>query len=106
MTILAITSGYFNPIHPGHIECFHLSRTEAGADRVWVIVNNDKQAELKRGMKSFQDEQFRLEIVRNISGVDQAFLSIDEDGSVCKSLEYVISVAKASGEFEKIIFTK
>ena len=66
MTTLAITSGYFNPIHPGHIECFELSRSEAGADEVWVIVNNDKQAELKRGTKSFQDEKFRIQIVEKV----------------------------------------
>ena len=106
MTTLAITSGYFNPIHPGHIECFELSRTEAWADEVWVIVNNDKQAELKRGTKSFQDEKFRIQIVEKVRWVDRVFLSIDEDGSVCRSLEYVIATAKSTGKYDKIIFTK
>lgn len=106
MTTLAITSGYFNPIHPGHIECFELSRTEAWADEVWVIVNNDKQAELKRGTKSFQDEGFRMQIVEKVQWVDRVFLSIDEDGSVCRSLEYVIATAKSTGKYAKIIFTK
>lgn len=48
MTTLAITSMYANPIHPGHIECLELSKSEAGADELWVIINNDKQAEMKR----------------------------------------------------------
>lgn len=48
MTKLAITSGYFNPLHPGHIDCFSMSKSVAGADELWVIVNNDKQAEAKR----------------------------------------------------------
>jgi mannose-6-phosphate isomerase-like protein (cupin superfamily)/glycerol-3-phosphate cytidylyltransferase-like family protein len=106
MTTLAITSGYFNPIHPWHIECFELSRTEAGADEVWVIVNNDHQAELKRGMKSFQDEKFRMQIVEKVQGVDRVFLSIDQDGSVCQSLSFLIQEAKESGRFSEIIFTK
>ncbi len=106
MTTLAITSGYFNPIHPGHLECFELSRREAWADVLWVIVNNDHQAELKRGMKSFQNEQFRMQIVQKIQWVDRVFLSIDHDGSVCKSLEFLIDEAKDSGKFSEIIFTK
>ncbi len=106
MTTLAITSGYFNPIHPGHIECFELSRSEAGADEVWVIVNNDKQAELKRWTKSFQDEKFRMQIVEKVVWVDRVFLSIDEDASVCRSLEFVIATAKSAGKYDKIIFTK
>ncbi len=106
MSVLAITSGYFNPIHPGHIECFDLSRSEAGADELWVIVNNDIQAERKRGTKSFQDETFRLKIVEWIRWVDRAFLSIDEDQSVCKSLKTLIQQAKDSGKFTDIIFTK
>ena len=52
----AITSMYANPIHPGHIECLELSKELA--DKLLVIVNNDKQAELKRGVKSFQDKTF------------------------------------------------
>ncbi len=106
MTTLAITSWYYNPIHPGHIECIELSRTQAGADEVWVIVNNDHQAELKRGVKSFQEESFRVRIVESVKGVDRAFLSIDQDGSVCKSLSFLIEEAKKSWKYNEIIFTK
>ncbi len=106
MTTLAITSGYFNPLHPGHIECFELSRSFAWADELWVIVNSDKQAEMKRGTKSFQDEKFRMKIVEKIQGVDRVFLSIDTDGSVCQSLSFLIEDAKSSGKYSEIIFTK
>ncbi|MEI6711037.1 MAG: adenylyltransferase/cytidyltransferase family protein [bacterium] len=106
MSILAITSMYANPLHPGHIECLELSKTETGADELWVIVNNDHQAELKRGEKSFQNEQFRMNVVAALKTVDRVFLSIDEDKSVCKSLDMVIREARAGGQFEKIIFTK
>jgi cytidyltransferase-like protein len=63
---IVVTCGYFNPIHPGHIECFTLAR--ALGDELWVIVNNDQQAELKRKVKSFQDEQFRMNVVGALAG--------------------------------------
>ena len=40
-----IVSGYFNPIHKGHLELLELATQNA--DKVWVIVNSDKQRELK-----------------------------------------------------------
>ena len=39
---IAITSGYFNPIHPGHIECFKLAKQKTNAHHLCVIVNNDE----------------------------------------------------------------
>lgn len=106
MTTLAITSMYANPIHPGHIDCLNLSKSEAGADELWVIINNDAQARLKRGVESFQDENFRVKIVENIKPVDRVVLSIDADKSVCQTLEQLIHEAKASGKYDEIIFTK
>lgn len=106
MTKLAITSMYANPIHPGHIECLELSKSDTGADELWVIVNNDHQAELKRGIKSFQDEEFRMQVVLALKPVDRVFLAIDQDGSVCASLKTLIDEAKASGKYDEIIFTK
>ena len=76
-------SGYFDPIHIGHLEYIKLAR-ELG-DYLIVIVNNDKQAVLKKG-KSFMCEDDRLQIVSQIKGVDEAVMSIDEDGTVCKTL--------------------
>ena len=40
-----ILSGYFNPIHKGHLEYFN--NTKALADKLFVIVNNDYQRALK-----------------------------------------------------------
>ena len=82
MVTVAI-SGYFDPLHVGHLEYMKLSR-QLG-DKLVVIVNNDKQANLKKG-KAFMPEKERLEIVKAIRWVDEVFLSIDEDSSVCKSL--------------------
>lgn len=100
----AITSMYANPIHPGHIECLQLSKELV--DFLWVIVNNDKQAELKRGTKSFQDENFRLSVIKAIRYVDHAIISIDSDPSVCKSIELVYNAIKSANPEAEIIFTK
>jgi len=79
-------SGYFDPLHIGHIEYMKLSK-ELG-DELIVIINNDKQAILKKG-RSFMNESERMEIVKNLRFVDKVFLSIDEDASVCKTLAMI-----------------
>lgn len=101
---IAITSVYANPIHPGHIECFELSK--ALADELIVIVNNDAQARLKRGTESFQDEAFRMRVVAAQKAVDRAVLSVDEDATVCKTLKMLITALKARGDVDEILFTK
>lgn len=78
-----IVSGYFNPIHKGHIEYFN--NAKAMADELFVIVNNDFQRELK-GSKKFQEEVERLIIVSNIKAVDKVILSIDQDRTVCETI--------------------
>jgi cytidyltransferase-like protein len=81
-----IVSGYFNPIHKGHIEYFN--NAKALADELFVIVNNDNQRTLK-GSKEFQQEQERVFIVSNIKSVDLCVLSIDQDRTVCKTIEKI-----------------
>jgi cytidyltransferase-like protein len=81
-----IVSGYFNPIHKGHIEYFNLAKSLG--DILIVIVNNDKQRALK-GSKAFQEEDERVFIVSNVKSVDQVFLSIDEDRTVCETIKYI-----------------
>ena len=54
---IAITSGYFDPMHRGHLELLELSRAQG--DVLWVIVNTDAQAALKKG-KAFIDQDTRL----------------------------------------------
>ena len=78
-----IVSGYFNPIHKGHLEYFNNAK-EAG-DLLFVIVNNDLQRHLK-GSKEFQKEKERLFIVQNIKAVDKAVLAIDIDRTVIATL--------------------
>jgi cytidyltransferase-like protein len=81
-----IVSGYFNPIHKGHLEYFNNAR--ALADALFVIVNSDFQRALK-GSKEFQKEEERLFIVQNIKAVDKAFISIDKDRTVCESIRFI-----------------
>lgn len=78
-----IVSGYFNPIHKGHIEYFQNAKTHG--DALFVIVNSDHQQQLK-GSKSFQDEEERMIIVSNFMMVDKTFLSVDKDRTVCETL--------------------
>ena len=79
-----IVSGYFNPLHKGHIEYFHLAKGKG--DQLFVIVNNDHQRTLKDS-KEFMLEQERVLIVKELAVVDQVILSIDKDTTVCVTLE-------------------
>jgi cytidyltransferase-like protein len=81
-----IVSGYFNPIHKGHIDYFHLAKEKG--DKLFVIVNNDKQRLLK-GSKEFMLEQERVLIVGELEVSDEVILSIDKDRTVCKTLEKI-----------------
>ena len=81
-----IVSGYFNPLHKGHIEYFHMAK--AKGDQLFVIVNNDHQRALKES-KEFMLEQERVLIVKELTVVNQVILSIDQDKTVCATLEKI-----------------
>ena len=81
-TVVAV-SGYFDPLHVGHLDYFSLAR-ELG-DKLVVIVNNDHQCALKKG-KAFMPEADRVKIIQSLEEVDEAFLSLDTDRSDCESL--------------------
>ena len=93
---LVIASGYFSPLH-----CGHLDYLEAGAslgDRLIVIVNNDLQQKKKKG-KVILPQQDRLRIVKALSIVDEACVAIDDDSSVKKTIE---SIALKNQQFNLI----
>ncbi len=106
MKTVVITSWYFNPLHPWHIECFELCK--ALGDEVWVIVNSDAQVRAKTGKEEvFQDEFVRMRIVSALKPVDRVFLSVDQDWSVCESITYVVwQIRSEYGSEVKIIFGK
>lgn len=90
-----IVSGYFNPLHKGHLELFQ--KAKASGDLLWVIVNSDLQRELK-GSKEFMDENERLIIVSAIGIVDKALISIDKDKTQRKTLADLAN--KYSNQYE------
>lgn len=83
---LVIVSGYFNPLHGGHLDMM-----EAAAklgDRLLVVVNNDKQQILKKG-KIILPQENRYRLINALKVVDEVFLSIDEDPPVIETLEII-----------------
>ena len=83
-----IVSGYFNPVHKGHIDYFQ--NAKANGDKLFVIVNSDLQRSLK-GSKEFQDENERVFIVESLRIVDKCFLSIDIDRTVVESIKMIFN---------------
>jgi cytidyltransferase-like protein len=83
---IIVASGYFDPIHVGHIEYLKLAR-ELG-DKLIVIINNDQQTIFKKG-SAFMPHKERAKIVAELACVDEIFISIDEDATVCKSLAHL-----------------
>lgn len=80
---IACVSGYFDPLHVGHIEYFKLSK--GIADKLLVIVNNDTQAKLKKG-RYFMTADERVMLIKELKCVDHVVKSIDEDRTVNKTL--------------------
>ena len=81
---IVIESGFFNPLHGGHLDMI-----EAGAelgDKLIVIVNNDQQQLLKKG-KIILDEENRLRLIKALRDVDEVVLAVDQDPPVTQTLE-------------------
>tara|TARA_R100000005_G_C4965577_1_gene180528 strand:+ start:210 stop:659 length:450 start_codon:yes stop_codon:yes gene_type:complete len=100
MRVVAI-SGFFNPLHIGHID--YISAARNLGDFLIVIVNNDKQVEIK-GSVPFMNQDDRLRIIRNIKGVDRAVMAIDEDGSVCQTIREEFKRLQNDPFFEEMVF--
>ena len=83
---IGIISGYFNPIHAGHIAYIEASKSKC--DYLVCIVNNDHQVDLK-GSKKFMDETHRCKIMKSLRDIDEVVLSIDTDKTVCKTITMI-----------------
>lgn len=85
---IVITSGYFNPLHIGHVNLFRGAKKLG--DKLIVIVNNDEQVRIK-GSIPFMTQNERMEIIKALGDVDEVFSSIDNGLAIAKSLA---SIAK------------
>lgn len=94
---IAIVSGYFSPITPGHIEMFHSAKKLA--DKLIAIVNNDKQL-LDKNKKIETDQKERVKTLKKIKEIDEVILSIDKDSSVKETLKELAKKHKGN----KLIF--
>ena len=84
-----IVSGYFNPLHKGHLELFQEAKERS--DMLMVIVNSDLQRELK-GSKEFMLEDERFQIISSIKYVDFAMISIDKDQTQIESIKDIYRI--------------
>jgi len=80
---VVVASGYFDPLHYGHLE--YLQKSKELGNTLIVVVNNDRQAALKFG-QPFMPARERVKLIRSLACVDAAIESFDEDLSVCKTL--------------------
>ncbi len=83
---IAIVSGYFNPLHGGHLDMIEAAR--ALGDKLVVIINNDQQQLLKKG-KVILDEANRMRLMRALRDVDDVVLSVDTDPGQSQTLRKV-----------------
>lgn len=83
---VVVASGYFDPIHYGHVE--YLQMSKARGDTLVVIVNNDTQASMKKG-RPFMPARERVKLVRSLACVDVAIEAVDQDRTVCKTLSLI-----------------
>lgn len=98
--IVVAVSGYFNPLHVGHLEM--IERAKKLGDKLVVIVNNDKQVALK-GSVPFMSEKDRVKVISALRDVDSVVLSVDKDKTVCLSLAKVKPDIFANGGDRKSI---
>lgn len=84
---VVMTSGGYDPIHPGHISC--IIESKKYGDVVVVVVNGDHFLTAKKG-KPFQNLETRSLIVSGIAGVDYVVpFEIEGDQTVNKALEVI-----------------
>ena len=83
---IIIVSGYFNPLHKGHIDYFNSAKSLG--EKLFVIVNNDNQRKNK-GSKEFMLEDERVLILGEMSVVDKVILSVDKDKTVRATIKKI-----------------
>lgn len=85
---IAIVSGYFALPHVGHFDLFRATKTYAINNKTFVIINNDEQTINKYGFLVTSAKE-RAELISQNRYVDDTYISIDEDESVAKTIEFI-----------------
>ena len=101
MSRVVVISGYFNPLHCGHLD--YIEGAAKLGDKLVVIINSDEQVKLK-GSVSFMEESERVRIIAALGMVDHACLSTDKDESVTKTLEGIYNYYATDYFFDGMIF--
>ena len=70
-------SGYFDTINISDIEYCKNVKVNTGAEHLIVIINNDEES------------NERMNILKEFWFINQVIISIDMDGTVCKTLESI-----------------
>jgi len=84
----SIVSGYFNPLHQGHLDLFEAAQARSGY--LIVIVNNDRQQILKKG-RVIQTEEIRARIVRALRVVDDVYIAVEDGPGIDGSFDLIRS---------------
>lgn len=85
--IIVCTTGFFDPLHPGHISCIRES-AKLG-DILVVVVNGDNQTILKKG-KPFIPAKQRAYIIDSIKDVDYTIIyDSNETKDSCEPLSII-----------------
>lgn len=82
----SIVSGYFGPLHDGHLDLFEAARARTG--HLIVIVNNDAQQLLKKG-RLIQSAEVRRRIVAALRVVDASYIAVEDGPAMDGSLDLV-----------------
>lgn len=92
---VVMTSGGFDPIHPGHTSCIVESKQHG--DTLVVVVNGDSFLAHKKG-RSFMDLSTRCAIVSAIRGVDVVIpFEISGDTTICVALSTLVPAVFTKG---------
>ena len=83
---LVIVSGFFNPLHGGHLDMIQAARKLG--DRLLVVVNNDVQQIIKKD-KIILPQENRYRLLTALRDVDEVMLAVDQDPPVIETLRII-----------------
>jgi glycerol-3-phosphate cytidylyltransferase/D-beta-D-heptose 7-phosphate kinase/D-beta-D-heptose 1-phosphate adenosyltransferase len=86
---VVIVSGFFNPLHGGHLNM--IEEAAKLGDKLIVVVNNDAQQMIKKE-KIILNEHNRARLMRALRDVDEVLIAIDKDMAVTKTLEKIAAM--------------